>query len=223
MWKILPCAALSISLFSASSVIAETEMTELERVQHIVIMNSDGLVSIRYDVEWPWERKEHSDALYYRLVADLKEVTAQCEAVNKMLLEDQDTMLGPNLRNATISIFHEREIHPVLLMNAILRKYAVKHPVDIETNEDRGIIKAIRSAHCNNFDSDNYGMLQNMFYLSESEKQHRYFADVLCGKFKKASLCLRDNFTISESRQNAASQTIEFDRSNILEPVRPPK
>ena len=205
-----------LCLTYSTTLAAEDEFTDIQRVERMVRMNSNGLISISYDVKWPWDKAKYGHSLYKILKTDMLQLDAECREVKKSMMDDSKVMLSPKLHNATKSLFNNGEVHHILLLNSVMKKYAGFHPVDSETADDKGNYKPIVTALCTNDDVDNFGMIQHMFPTFEGT----FDAEVkigTCTRFQKAATCLRDIFTISESRLNSATKVVEFKSPGILQ------
>lgn len=212
LMPLLLCAAIT------TPVLAEDHLTDTQRAEEVVRVNANGLMSITYQMEWPWEKSAYVVSLYNVLNADLKSLNTQCAAVKQSMLDDGEVIAGPNLLGVTKSMFSKGEIHQVYVMNGLLKKYSGKYPVDEEKNGDGGKYKPLMSSTCNSLNKDEngrIGMMQQMFYTMTEPFDTRLKTD-LCGGLQKAAICLRDIFTISESRHKRATKEIEFGDPDVL-------
>jgi hypothetical protein len=134
------------------------------------------------------------------------------------MADDPELRLSPALHNATQSLFFEGEIHQILLMNAILKKYAGLFPVDPETTKDQGTFQPVLGAECSSkdFETGNIGMIQQMLVPFEEPFQSEVVQGI-CSWSKKTASCLRDIHTISESRMNSATKEIGMEPPEVLQ------
>jgi hypothetical protein len=76
------------------------------------------------------------------------------------MMDNPKLRLKPEFNSAVKNLFNKGEIHHVLMMNAVLKQYAGKHPIDSETAEDKGEFKPVLAVDCTNNDVENFGMIQ---------------------------------------------------------------
>jgi hypothetical protein len=146
----------------------------------------------------------------------MKNLNTQCAAVKQLMLDDDALGLGPNILWVIKSMFSKGEIYQVYAMNGILKKYSGKYPIDPAGDGRR--YAPIRSSSCNSFTPDEngrVGMMQQMFPTMTEPFDTQLKSD-LCGGLRVAASCLRDIYTIGESRQTRATKEIEFDDPDVL-------
>lgn len=150
------------------------------------------------------------------LKSDLLQVEAECRVIKKSMNEDADLILSPDFFNVIRSLHHEDEIHHILLMNSVIKQYVGKYPVDIETTEDQGEYDSIRTAECTNDNVETFGMIQHMFPRFQGAFDREVKVGT-CSRIKKASMCLRDIFTITLSRVKSAKTVVEWKSPALLQ------
>lgn len=197
---------------------AQDNLTDRQRVEQMVRINSNGLLSITYQVKWPWEKAAYGQSLYNVWLEDMMHVESQCRDIKGLMANDPELRLNPALHNATQSLFSEGEIHHILLMNAILKKYVGLFPVDPETTKDQGTFQPVLGAECSSedYDAGNIGMIQQMLVRFEEPFQSEVVQGI-CSWSKKTASCLRDIHTISEKRMSSATKEVGMKPPEVLQ------
>ena len=198
----------------AAPVRAEDILSDRQRVEHLIRINSNGLLSISYKVKSN-KMAEYAYSLYKVLYEDFTELNVQCSDVMQSMMDNPKLRLKPEFNSAVKNLFNKGEIHHVLMMNAVLKQYAGKHPIDSETAEYKGKFKPVLAVDCTNNDVENFGMIQRMFPTMDGALDSEIKLGT-CSRIKKASSCLRDVYTISKSRSDTANQEIGLRSPKLL-------
>lgn len=73
---------------------------------------------------------EYAYSLYKVLCEDLMELNLQCSDVMQSMINYPKLRLKPEFHLVVKNLFNKVEIQHVLMMNAVLKQYAGKHPID---------------------------------------------------------------------------------------------
>lgn len=138
-------------------------LSDEERVQKMVFMNANGIISISYAEPWFWEVADYSISLNKSLNKEVISAYGQCIDLKTELESKAKPKLGEETQIllGTLRIGHSYTYEKVL--STLLKKYASGNDVDPETADDKGEYNPISATECAKIDPDNPSLMQHLF------------------------------------------------------------
>lgn len=133
-----------------------------DRLESMVVLNATGVISITYDVKWPWIKSEYAVDLANALTDELNSAYDECTRKSQQLSDVSFRRMDDSMKKIIDSMKTEGKIDRSKLISSLLKKFSVKKAVDAESETDKGTYKPIQG-QCNSFDTKNPGIMQQMF------------------------------------------------------------
>lgn len=141
---------------------AHAQFYNKDRVEDMVVLNASGVISITYQVKWPHKKSEYAIDLANALTNELNGAFDECSRKSQQLSDISFRRMDDSMKNIVDSMKTEGKIDRSKLISSLMKKFAVKRPVDAESMAGTGSYKPI-SGKCSNFDTNNPGVIQQMF------------------------------------------------------------
>jgi hypothetical protein len=141
---------------------AHAQNYNIERLEDMVVLNASGVISITYQVKWPWKKSEYAVDLANALTERLNGAFDECTRKSQQLSDFAFRRMDDSMKKIVDSMKTEGKFDRTKLISSLMKKFAVARPVDAQSSIDEGQYKPI-SGSCSNFDTKNPGVIQQMF------------------------------------------------------------
>lgn len=141
---------------------AHAQNYNVDRLEDMVVLNASGVISITYQVKWPWKKSEYAVDLANALTERLNKAYDECKGKSQQLSNFEFIRMDDDMKKIVGSMKTEGKFDRTKLISSLMKKFAVARPVDAQSETDQGKYKPI-SGSCSSFDTKNPGVIQQMF------------------------------------------------------------
>lgn len=141
---------------------AHAQFYNRDHIEDMVVLNASGVISITYPVKGNQKISEYAIDLANALTNELNGAFEECSRKSQQLSDISFRRMDDSMKSIVDSMKTEGKMDRSKLISSLMKKFAIKAPVDAESVNDKGSYKPI-SGSCSNFDNKNPGVIQQMF------------------------------------------------------------